>query len=359
MPDIPAVLDDYDPAAGASASFCSGCERVLLSNALGIVGASGYSARHSEAARRVMLGSCASGCTADYFNGMVAGKRLFLDTEWKKCVALYENNNNRVNPVCSDSCKLFIQDVRDSFGCCARFALETSALIIMDRDGSNELPGLGAADIPWLISSAADKCGVDLSALQMVDGIATCGLDFGTGAVIQPSDTFSGVSKLTGVDFTQFDDALEYEAYDSAMYLFRQDVAAAIGALTEDITVTGIDATAHTIKWSLRSRSVQETQEAGQAYESLAGSGGFLLPSFGGFLQGSSTLATSDATCPDAVIPDYHYIPDVGTVTTDCESFKAVSDTYVDCSAPDVEDDFGNKLWIVSNSLLSNAKACA
>ena len=25
---------------------------------------------------------------------MVAGKRLFLDTEWKKCVALYENNNN-------------------------------------------------------------------------------------------------------------------------------------------------------------------------------------------------------------------------------------------------------------------------
>ena len=44
----------------------------------------------------------------------------------------------RVNPVCSDNCKLFIQDVRDSFGCCARFALETSALIIMDRDGTNE-----------------------------------------------------------------------------------------------------------------------------------------------------------------------------------------------------------------------------
>lgn len=44
----------------------------------------------------------------------------------------------RVNPVCSTACRGFIEDVRDSFGCCARFALETSALIIMDRDGTNE-----------------------------------------------------------------------------------------------------------------------------------------------------------------------------------------------------------------------------
>lgn len=122
--------------------------------------------------------------------------------------------------------------------------------------------------------------------------------------------------------------------------------------------MTGIDAAANTIKWSLRSRSVAATQEAGQAYDSLAGSGGFLLPSFGGLLLGTST-ATADATCPDAVIPNYHYIPDVGTVTTDCELFKAVSPTYVDCSAPDVEDDYGNKLWIVSQGLLSGAKACA
>lgn len=94
----------------------------------------------------------------------------------------------------------------------------------------------------------------------------------------------------------------------------------------------------------------------------MAACAGVLLPSVGAFYKADTTLAGAGVACPTELIPNYAYIPGVGTVTTDCDTLKAVREAtngaYVDCSVPDSTDAYGNNLWLVSDTLLSNAMPC-
>lgn len=372
MPTYPATLEAFDTNQDTTA-FCSGCGRALLSNKLGLLaGSTSNGDSYNEGLRRYFLGSCAGGCTSTYLSGMPAGRRDYLDVEWQYCEALY----SRTNPVCSETtaanCKAFVQDVDDAFGCCSRFALESAALAISDR--TNSLPSGGRFDIPWYMQASKDSCSIDLgsgcnskdSGCANVDATATCARDHdpnGSFEEIQPNDTFTATSDLGNVDVSTFDEDSELAKREEFEYTFRKDVSAAIGALPESITVEKITfGDDDTVTWSLKERTVAATKAAGEAYTSLINGGGMLLPSIGGFLDAYSDIAGVGNACPDDVIPNYTYIPGVGTVTTDCSALKTARENtnggFVDCSAP-VEDAFGNKYWVVSTAnLIPNAQPC-
>lgn len=360
MPAVPSALQLF--SVQVDTSYCNnGCDRALLSNELGYMSATGLPDFQTEATRRYFTSLCTGGCTSKLLQNqqMPPGQQLYLDYEWQHCELIYDNRNN---PVCLPNCLNFVTLVKQSFGCCARFALESLALIIENR-GSHLLPGLGAADVGYFVRAASQACGVDLASgcpSGACDSEGTCAVDHTPGGsfmAIQPSETFTATTRITNIDL---DTINTDEAQDAFSYKFRQDIAAMIGALPEYISVTSASSASGTISWSLQGRTVAETAALGQAYNSLAGSGAVLLPSLASYAGGD--MVTADAVCPSDIIPNYAYLPSIGTVTTDCaalQDLRAAQGVLVDCSVPDYQDEYGNQVWIVSAALLDNASPCA
>jgi len=183
----------------------------------------------------------------------------------------------------------------------------------------------GATGVAEFIAAANQQCGTQL--------MQDC------PAGVTPSQTFSASS--------EFSAALS----STEGYAARVELAQRLGVMGEDVSVQDTRGSGTIIDWEMKLHNAAATAEAGQAYTSTVHAGGLST-------QVGTTAVHVSPTCPASVIPDYHFIPGQGTLTTSCETLAKTNPT-VDCTTPDFEDAYGNKMWRVSAGLADGMQPCA
>lgn len=303
----PQTLTDFTPSD--SAPYCSGCERLAFSNAVNLADSRNWQ-YSAETYRRLALGGCSGGCTASWLS-MKAGHRDWLDQNWAACNTLYDPS-----PTCSTECEQFGTLLHTSFGCCTRFALET-ATIAITRRGSSAIPGNGAS-VSEFLGRFNQFCGVNPKLMT------ACNKDYSLPSTpnVEPAD--------------QFTVSVTVDPAPSDITAATTALGARVGALSEDFdgSIRG-----NVLDLTLSARSVSQITEAGDAFTSLAYSGGLAT-----MVAGTATVVDPAVPAAADLIQDYFYVPQYGFVTTNCSALKEVHG-QVDCSTPEYTDDFGNKLW--------------